>query len=56
MGTVVTVTTPAGRSTQCTVGDRGPFVSGLVIDLAPAQFEQLAPLSTGVIRGITLTW
>lgn len=55
-GTVVTVTaTASGRSTTCTVGDRGPFIDGWVIDLHPEQFEQLAPRSTGVIA-VRLDW
>jgi rare lipoprotein A (peptidoglycan hydrolase) len=55
-GTVVTVTNVAnGKSVQCTVGDRGPYVEGWVIDLNPQEFEQLAPRSTGVIS-VRLTW
>jgi len=55
-GTVVTVTDVAnGRSVQCTVGDRGPYVEGWVIDLNPREFQQLAPQSSGVIS-VRLTW
>jgi rare lipoprotein A (peptidoglycan hydrolase) len=55
-GTVVTVTNTAnGKSTRCTVGDRGPYVDGWIIDLNPQEFEQLAPRSTGVIS-VRLTW
>jgi rare lipoprotein A (peptidoglycan hydrolase) len=55
-GTVVTVTNTAnGKSTRCTVGDRGPYVDGWIIDLNPREFEQLAPRSTGVIS-VRLTW
>jgi rare lipoprotein A len=54
MGTVVTVSAK-GRSTTCTVGDRGPFVEGWIIDLHPQQFEQLAPRSAGVIA-VTISW
>ncbi len=55
-GTVVTVTNLGnGKSVQCTVGDRGPYVDGYVIDLNPQEFEQLAPRSTGVIS-VRLTW
>lgn len=54
MGTVVTVSY-RGRSTTCTVGDRGPFIEGWIIDLHPAQFEQLAPRSAGVIA-VTISW
>jgi rare lipoprotein A len=55
-GTVVTVTNRAnGQSVQCTVGDRGPYVDGWIIDLNPREFEQLAPRSAGVIS-VRLTW
>jgi rare lipoprotein A len=56
-GTVVTITrVDTGATTQCTVGDRGPFVKGYIIDLAPEQFDELAPRSSGVINQVTLTW
>lgn len=55
-GTVVTVTNTAnGKRTTCTVGDRGPYVDGWVIDLNPREFEQLAPRSAGVIS-VRLDW
>jgi rare lipoprotein A (peptidoglycan hydrolase) len=55
-GTVVTVTDNAtGASVTCTVGDRGPFVSDLIIDLSPADFGKLAPTTAGVV-GVTLHW
>lgn len=55
-GTVVTVThTGNGRSTTCTVGDRGPYIEGWIIDLHPEQFEELAPTSTGVIP-VRISW
>jgi len=54
-GTVVTVTADSGGVVTCTVGDRGPFVAGLIIDLAPEDFEQLAPTSVGVLA-VTITW
>lgn len=55
-GTVVTVThRENGRSVRCTVGDRGPFIEGWVIDLHPREFEQLAPLDHGVIP-VRLSW
>lgn len=54
-GTVVTVHAVNGKSVQCTVGDRGPFVEGYVIDLHWQEFEQLAPRSTGRID-VTITW
>lgn len=55
-GTVVTVThTGNGRRTTCTVGDRGPYVEGWIIDLHPEQFSDLAPTSTGVVQ-VRITW
>ena len=55
-GTVVTVTNVAnGRSVRCTVGDRGPYVDGWIIDLNPREFEQLAPRSEGVIS-VRISW
>jgi rare lipoprotein A (peptidoglycan hydrolase) len=54
-GTVVTVNASNGKSVQCTVGDRGPYVDGYVIDLHWREFEQLAPRSTGRID-VTITW
>ncbi len=43
-----------GRTTECVVDDRGPYVSGRVIDLQPAQFDDLADLSAGVLRGVSI--
>jgi rare lipoprotein A len=54
-GTVVTVHAVNGKSVQCTVGDRGPYVDGYIIDLHPQEFEQLAPTSAGRID-VTITW
>lgn len=54
-GTVVTVNAVNGKSVQCTVGDRGPFVEGYIIDLHYREFEQLAPRSAGRID-VTITW
>jgi len=54
-GTVVTVHAANGKSVQCTVGDRGPYVDGYVIDLNQREFEQLAPTSAGRID-VTITW
>jgi rare lipoprotein A len=55
-GTVVTVTnTGNGSSVTCTVGDRGPFVVGSIIDLAPDDFDQLAARSAGVVA-VTINW
>lgn len=54
-GTVVTVHAVNGKSVQCTVGDRGPYVDGYVIDLNSREFEQLAPTSAGRID-VTISW
>lgn len=54
-GTSVTVSY-RGRTTECVVDDRGPYVSGRIIDLQPSQFDDLAPLSSGVISGVELSW
>ena len=45
-----------GKYTSCVVDDRGPYVSGRVIDLQAKQFAELAPLSAGVIGGVELSW
>jgi rare lipoprotein A (peptidoglycan hydrolase) len=56
MGTVVTITnTRNGKATQCRVGDRGPFVAGYVIDLAPQQFDEVSSRSAGVFP-TKITW
>ena len=54
-GTVVTVNAVNGKSVQCTVGDRGPFVDGYVIDLHWREFEQLTSRDAGRID-VTITW
>jgi len=54
-GTVVTVNAVNGRSVQCTVGDRGPFVDGYIIDLHWQEFEQLTSRDAGRID-VTITW
>lgn len=55
-GTIVTIRNPAnGKTVKCVVRDRGPFVSGRVIDLSKTTFNQLAPLSRGVIN-VELSW
>jgi rare lipoprotein A (peptidoglycan hydrolase) len=55
-GTIVTVTnTNTGKSIQCEVGDRGPFVDGYIIDLFRTDFEQLAPTSSGWFPA-KITW
>lgn len=50
-GTKVRVTNlDNGRSVVVRVNDRGPFVSGRVIDLSPAAAKQLDMLRAGVAR------
>lgn len=50
-GTRVRVTNlDNGRSVVVRVNDRGPFVSGRVIDLSPAAAKQLGMLRAGVAR------
>ena len=49
-GTQVRVVDPnSGNSVVVTITDRGPYVTGRVIDLSSAAFAALAPLSRGVI-------
>ena len=55
-GTVVTVTDlDNGRSTTCTVEDRGPYQDGRIIDLSKATFSQLESPGVGVID-VRITW
>lgn len=50
-GTLVRVTEMrTGRSVDVRINDRGPFVRGRILDLSPAAFSRLAPLSRGVVR------
>jgi rare lipoprotein A len=50
-GTRIRITNIAtGTSTTCTVRDRGPYVSGRIIDLSKETFRQIAPLSQGIVR------
>ena len=49
MGTVLTVT-HAGRSIQCRVNDRGPFVRGRVVDLSVSAARALGMMRSGVVR------
>jgi rare lipoprotein A (peptidoglycan hydrolase) len=52
-GTVLTVTAASG-TVVCTVDDKEDD-SARVVDLSPAQFSQLAPLSQGVVQ-VTVSW
>jgi rare lipoprotein A len=44
-----------GRSTTCTVADRGPYVEGWIIDLDDAVFAQIADPDQGVIN-VRIEW
>ena len=48
-GSIVTVT-HAGRSIQCRVNDRGPFVRGRVIDVSVGAARALGMMRSGVVR------
>jgi len=48
-GSIVTVT-HAGRSIQCRVNDRGPFVRGRVIDVSLSAARALGMMRSGVVR------
>jgi rare lipoprotein A (peptidoglycan hydrolase) len=55
-GTVVTVTRMStGGSTSCRVADRGPFVSGMVIDLSMDTFANIASTEEGIVQ-VQLSW
>jgi rare lipoprotein A len=49
MGSVVTVRTHAGRSIQCVVNDRGPFVRGRIIDVSVSAARALGMMGAGVV-------
>jgi rare lipoprotein A len=48
MGSVLTVT-HGGRSIQCRVNDRGPFVRGRIIDLSVSAARALGMMHSGVV-------
>jgi rare lipoprotein A len=48
-GTVVDVVRDDGRAVRVRINDRGPFVSGRVIDLSRAAAEQLGMMRAGVV-------
>ena len=55
-GTVVTIYNLAnGRSTTCTIGDRGPYVDGRIIDMDKQTFQQISDDTTGVID-VRIEW
>ncbi len=49
MGSIVTVRTHAGRSIQCVVNDRGPFVRGRIIDVSVSAARALGMMGAGVV-------
>jgi rare lipoprotein A len=49
MGSMVTVR-HEGRSIQCHVNDRGPFVRGRVIDLSMSAARALGMMRSGIVR------
>jgi rare lipoprotein A len=48
MGSVVTVR-HGGRSIQCVVNDRGPFVHGRIIDVSMSAARALGMMNAGVV-------
>jgi peptidoglycan lytic transglycosylase len=48
-GTMVTVTY-AGRSIQCRVNDRGPFIRSRIIDVSTSAARALGMMDAGVVR------
>lgn len=56
LGTVVTVTnTATGQSVRVRINDRGPYVSGRIIDLSRAAWDRIAPPSAGGVN-VRLEW
>ena len=49
MGSTVTVRTRTGRSIQCVVNDRGPFVRGRIIDVSLSAARALGMMGAGVV-------
>src|ERR1700736_2869463 len=49
MGSIVTVRTHGGRSIQCVVNDRGPFVRGRIIDVSVSAARALGMMGAGVV-------
>ena len=55
-GTVVTITNlENGMSTTCTIGDRGPYVDGRIIDMDKQTYAQISNNGTGVIP-VRIEW
>lgn len=56
MGVTVTVTNVAnGKTTRCTIIDRGPHVAGRIIDMDYDSFARIADPSSGVAN-VRVTW
>jgi rare lipoprotein A len=49
MGSILTVRTRSGRSIQCVVNDRGPFVRGRIIDVSVSAARALGMMGAGVV-------
>jgi rare lipoprotein A len=49
MGSVLTVNY-GGRSIQCRVNDRGPFIRGRIIDVSTSAARALGMMGAGVVR------
>jgi rare lipoprotein A len=49
LGSMVTVL-HRGRSIQCRVNDRGPFIRGRIIDLSVSAARALGMIGPGVVR------
>ena len=49
MGSVLTVSAN-GRTIQCRVNDRGPFIRGRVVDLSVTAARALGMMHAGVVR------
>jgi rare lipoprotein A len=49
LGSMVTVT-HGGRSIQCRVNDRGPFIRGRIIDVSLSAARALGMMDAGVVR------
>lgn len=55
-GTVVKVTNlDNGRQVTVTIRDRGPYIDGRIIDLSDTAFNELAPISRGVVN-VKIEW
>ena len=49
MGSILTVSA-GGRTIQCRVNDRGPFIRGRVVDLSVTAARALGMMRAGVTR------